>query len=219
VASYDGVGRAVRNGLNFTERGFGIRGAVGIPDRGHTAASQLKVGDFDWDDIFRQTGVCWLHTGGIFAALSDTTPALVEEAVQPRRSTARLSPTIELSPLALEIHRRPETRAGSHRRIARNVDVMIGNEEDSPPALASRSRSGREHLRDRGGELQGNDRDGGEGISEFQSDRDHPARRQIGHHQRLGRDLLGGRKFYEATNRKGLEILDRVGGGTVSPPA
>src|SRR6266850_3861319 len=79
---YDGVGRAVRNGLNFTERGFGIRGAVGVPDRGLTAASQLKVGDFDWEEIFGKHGVRWLHTGGIFAALSDTTPPLVEEAVQ-----------------------------------------------------------------------------------------------------------------------------------------
>src|SRR3954468_12348611 len=79
---YDGVGRTVRNGLNFTERGFGIRGAVGVPDRGITAASQLKVGDFDWEEIFGKQGVRWLHTGGIFAALSDTTPALVEEAVQ-----------------------------------------------------------------------------------------------------------------------------------------
>src|SRR3954468_9605338 len=79
---YDGVGRTIRNGLNFTERGFGIRGAVGVPDRGITAASQLKVGDFDWEDIFGKQGVRWLHTGGIFAALSDTTPALVEEAVQ-----------------------------------------------------------------------------------------------------------------------------------------
>jgi len=78
---YDGVGRSVRNGLNFTERGFGIRGAVGVPDRGLTAASQLKAGDFDWDDIFGKQGVRWLHTGGIFAALSDTTPGLVEEAV------------------------------------------------------------------------------------------------------------------------------------------
>ncbi len=78
----DGVGRTVRNGLNFTERGFGLRGAVGIPDRGHTAASQLKPGDFDWDHIFGKLGVRWLHTGGIFAALSDTTPKLVIEAVQ-----------------------------------------------------------------------------------------------------------------------------------------
>src|SRR6266700_7655337 len=79
---FDGVGRTVRNGLNFTERGFGVRGAVGVSDRGHSAASQLKPGDFDWDHIFGQLGVRWLHTGGIFAALSDITPKLVIEAVQ-----------------------------------------------------------------------------------------------------------------------------------------
>src|SRR5678815_3813733 len=79
---FDGIGRDTRNGLNFTERGFGARGAVGIPDRGNTAASQLKPGDFDWDHIFGKLGVRWLHTGGIFACLSDTTPKLVIEAVQ-----------------------------------------------------------------------------------------------------------------------------------------
>src|SRR3974377_833569 len=78
----DGVGRTVRNGLNFTERGFGVRGAQGVSDRGHSAASQLKRGDFDWDHIFGKLGVRWLHTGGIFAALSDTTPQLVIECVQ-----------------------------------------------------------------------------------------------------------------------------------------
>src|SRR5260221_943263 len=78
----DGIGRTVRNGLNFTERGFGIRGAVGVPDRGNTAASQLKPGDFDWEHIFRKLGVRWFHTGGIFAALSESTPRLVLEAVQ-----------------------------------------------------------------------------------------------------------------------------------------
>src|SRR5436190_21581327 len=82
---YDGVGRTVRNGLNFTERGFGVRSALGIPDRGHTAASQLKPGDFDWDHLFGKLGVRWFHTGGIFAALSDTTPKVVLEAVQAAR--------------------------------------------------------------------------------------------------------------------------------------
>ena len=79
---YDGIGRTVRVGLNFTERGFGIRGALGVPDRGNTAASQLKPGDIDWEEIFGREGVRWFHTGGIFAALSDTTPEVVIEAVQ-----------------------------------------------------------------------------------------------------------------------------------------
>ena len=82
---FDGVGRTVRNGLNFTERGFGIRGAVGISDRGNSAASQLKPGDFDWDRIFGELGVRWFHTGGIFAGLSATTPKLAIEAVQAAR--------------------------------------------------------------------------------------------------------------------------------------
>ena len=78
----DGIGRTVRNGLNFTERGFGIRGAVGVPDRGNTAASQMKPGDVDWDRLFGTIGVRWFHTGGIFAALSPTTAAVAIEAVQ-----------------------------------------------------------------------------------------------------------------------------------------
>src|SRR5437868_2813525 len=82
---YDGVGRTVRNGLNFTERGFGLRGALGISDRGHSAASQLRPGDFDWEQIFERSGARWFHTGGIFAALSDTTPDLVIEAIAAAR--------------------------------------------------------------------------------------------------------------------------------------
>src|SRR5665648_333668 len=87
---YDGVGRAVRNGLNFTERGFGVRGAVGVSDRGHTAASQLAPVDVDWDYLFGELGVRWLHTGGIFAALSETTAQTVVEAV----TTARRHGTV-----------------------------------------------------------------------------------------------------------------------------
>jgi sugar/nucleoside kinase (ribokinase family) len=68
---YDGVGREVRNGLNFTERGFGVRGAVGVSDRGHTAASQLRSEEVDWDRLFGEQGARWLHTGGIYAALSE----------------------------------------------------------------------------------------------------------------------------------------------------
>ena len=133
---YDGVGRTVRNGLNFTERGFGVRGAVGIPDRGHTAASQLKPGDFDWNVLFGQMGVRWFHTGGIFAALSDTTPKLVIEAVQ----AAKKHGTIVSYDLNYR-HSLWQSIGGKNRaqevnrQIARYVDVMIGNEEDFTACL------------------------------------------------------------------------------------
>jgi 2-dehydro-3-deoxygluconokinase len=133
---YDGVGRTVRNGLNFTERGFGIRGAVGVPDRGHTAASQLKVGDIDWEYIFGECGVRWFHTGGIYAALSDTTPDVVIEAVK----IAKKHGTI----VSYDLNYRPSLwkSIGGHakcqevnREIAKYVDVMIGNEEDFTACL------------------------------------------------------------------------------------
>ena len=132
----DGIGRTVRNGLNFTERGFGIRGAVGVPDRGNTAASQLKPGDFDWDAIFGSRGVRWFHTGGIFAALSESTAALTVEAVK----SAKKNGTI----VSYDLNYRPslwKTIGGLkkaqevNREIARYVDVMIGNEEDFTASL------------------------------------------------------------------------------------
>ena len=132
----DGIGRSVRNGLNFTERGFGIRGAVGIPDRGNTAASQLKPGDFDWEALFGGAGVRWFHTGGIFAALSESTAALTIEAVK----AARKHGTI----VSYDLNYRPSlwksigglAKAREvNREIARNVDVMIGNEEDFTASL------------------------------------------------------------------------------------
>ena len=132
----DGIGRSVRNGLNFTERGFGLRGAVGIPDRGHTAASQLKPGDFDWNAIFGKGGVRWLHTGGIFAALSETTAALTIEAVK----AAQQAGTI----VSYDLNYRPSLwkSIGGQKKarevnceIAKYVDVMIGNEEDFTACL------------------------------------------------------------------------------------
>src|SRR5271157_1649577 len=84
-APFDGVGRTVRNGLNFTERGFGVRPALGCSDRGHTAISQLKPGEIDWEEIFGGKGARWFHTGGIFCALSATTPEVAMEAMQAAR--------------------------------------------------------------------------------------------------------------------------------------
>ena len=135
-AKFDGIGRDVRNGLNFTERGFGVRGAVGTPDRGHSAASQLKPGDFDWDHIFGKLGVRWLHTGGIFAALSDTTPQLVIECVKKAKEYGTI--------VSYDLNYRPslwksiggQKRAQAvNKEIASYVDVMIGNEEDFTACL------------------------------------------------------------------------------------
>ena len=132
----DGMGRTVRNELNFTERGYGIRGAVGNPDRGNTAASQLKPGDIDWDAIFGEAGSRWFHTGGIFAALSETTAALTIEAV----SAAKRHGTI----VSYDLNYRPslwksiggiEKAREVNREIAKHVDVMIGNEEDFTASL------------------------------------------------------------------------------------
>jgi 2-dehydro-3-deoxygluconokinase len=132
----DGIGRTVRNGLNFTERGFGIRGAVGTPDRGNSAASQLKPGDFDWDRIFGESGARWFHTGGIFAALSESTAQITIEAVQAAKKHGLI--------VSYDLNYRPslwKTIGGLkkaqevNRAIARHVDVMIGNEEDFTASL------------------------------------------------------------------------------------
>ena len=132
----DGIGRSVRNGLNFTERGFGIRGAVGVPDRGNSAASQLKPGDFDWDHLFGKVGVRWFHTGGIFAALSETTAALTVEAVQAaKRHGTVVSYDLNYRPSLWKSIGGLKKAQEVNRAIARHVDVMIGNEEDFTASL------------------------------------------------------------------------------------
>ena len=92
---YDGIGRKVRNGINFTERGFGVRGALGISDRANTAASQMKPGDVDWDELFGKQGVRWFHCGGIFAALSETTAETVIEEPVETEAPAEETPAAE----------------------------------------------------------------------------------------------------------------------------
>jgi len=212
---YDGVGRTVRNGLNFTERGFGVRGAVGIPDRGHTAASQLKPGDFDWDHIFGQLGVRWLHTGGIFAALSDTTPKLVIEAVQ----AAKKHGTV----VSYDLNYRPslwksiggQKRAQEvNKEIAKYVDVMIGNEEDFTACLGFKVEGVDEHI----SKID---------VTAFKKMiqkalQAYPNFKVTATTLRAVRSATrndwsaicwADGQFHEAPNRENMEILDRVGGG------
>lgn len=212
---YDGVGRTVRNGLNFTERGFGARGAVGIPDRGNTAASQLKPGDFDWDYIFGKLGVRWLHTGGIFAALSDTTPKLVIEAVQKAKQYGTV--------VSYDLNYRPslwksiggQKRAQEvNKEIAKYVDVMIGNEEDFTASLGFQVEGADEHLLHID-------------VTAFQkmietAVKAYPNFKVVATTLRAAKTAtindwaaicwMDG-KFYESRQYPDLEILDRVGGG------
>ncbi|MDR1387914.1 MAG: sugar kinase [Propionibacteriaceae bacterium] len=135
-APFDGVGRSVRNGLNFTERGFGLRGAVGVSDRGHTAISQLRPEDVDFDQLFGQQGVRWFHTGGIYAALSDDAAATVQAAVEAaRRHGTVVSYDLNYRPsLWQAVGGQPRAQA-VNRALAPLIDVMIGNEEDFTAAL------------------------------------------------------------------------------------
>lgn len=212
---YDGIGRTVRNGLNFTERGYGIRGAVGVSDRGNTAASQLKPGDIDWDYIFGTLGVRWLHTGGIFAALSETTAQVVIKAVKAAKKYGTI--------VSYDLNYRPslwndiggiEKAREVNKEIAKYIDVMIGNEEDFTACL--------------GFEIEGND----ENLKELNIDgyfkmiekavKVYPNFKAVATTLRTVKTATvndwsaicwADGKIYRGLELPGLEIYDRVGGG------
>jgi 2-dehydro-3-deoxygluconokinase len=215
VAS-DGVGRTARNGLNFVERGFGVRGAVGVSDRGHTAISQLKPGDIDFDHLFGELGARWLHTGGIFAALSESAAEVAIEAVKAARKYGTV--------VSYDLNYRPslwkaiggQAKAQEvNKAIAAEVDVMIGNEEDFTAAL--------------GFEVEGVD----EGLTQLPVEqfgamitsvsKAYPNFQVIATTMRAVHSATvndwgalawsAGSGLVQATQRDGLEILDRVGGG------
>jgi len=212
---YDGIGRSVRNGLNFTERGFGIRGAVGCSDRGNTAASQLNVGDVDWDHLFGTLGVRWFHTGGIFAALSETTgPVVIEAAKAAKKYGTIVSYDLNYRPSLWKGFGGLEKCREINREIAQYVDVMIGNEEDFTACLGFEVEGADENLTDLDvGSFQ---KMIGKAVSEFPNFKA-AATTMRGVKTATVNDWgamcwVGG-KFYTATHRPDLEILDRVGGG------
>jgi 2-dehydro-3-deoxygluconokinase len=211
---HDGVGRAARNGLNFTERGFGVRAAAGSYDRGHTAVSQLKPGDINWEDIFGKQGARWLHTGGIFCALSPTTPDVALEAMQTaHRYGALVSYDLNYRASLWKSLGGKKQAQEVNRRIAPHVDVMLGNEEDFSAAL--------------GYEVPGMD----EHHSTFEVDafrqmiakvvKDYPfqvvattlRKAKTATQNDWGAICYSDGKFFQAKNRENLEIFDRVGGG------
>jgi 2-dehydro-3-deoxygluconokinase len=144
---YDDVGRSVRNGLNFTERGFGVRAALGCSDRGHTATSQLQPGQIDWDQIFGKERARWFHTGGIFCALSATTPLVAREAMEAaRRRGTMISYDLNYRASLWKAVGGKAKAVEVNSDLAPLVDVMIGNEEDFTAALGFKVTSVDEHL-------------------------------------------------------------------------
>lgn len=211
---YDGVGRTVRNGLNFTERGFGVRAALGCSDRGHTAISQLKPGTIDWEKIFGTLGARWFHTGGIFCALSESTPDVALEAMRAaRKHKAIVSYDLNYRDSLWRAIGGKARAQEVNRKLAPFVDVMLGNEEDFSAAL--------------GYEVPGTD----ENLTALDPDRfkqmilrvvkDFPFKvvattlrtATTASRNDWGAICFADGEFYQATNRKDLEILDRVGGG------
>jgi 2-dehydro-3-deoxygluconokinase len=211
---HDGVGRAARNGLNFTERGFGVRAALGSYDRGHTAVSQLKPGEINWDEMFGKTGARWFHTGGIFCALSESTPEVAFEAMQAaRRNGTIVSYDLNYRPSLWKSLGGKKRAQEVNRRIAPYVNVMLGNEEDFSAAL--------------GYDILGMD----ENFSQFEVEsfkqmikqvvKDYPfdvvattlRKAKTATRNDWGAICYCDGEFHQATNREDLEIFDRVGGG------
>ncbi len=211
----DGIGRTCRNGINFTERGYGVRGAVGCSDRANTAISKMKPEDFDFEYIFGTLGVRWLHTGGIYAALSEEACETVIAAIK----TAKKYGTI----VSYDLNYRPSMWSAIggldkarevNKEVAQYVDVMIGNEEDFTACL--------------GLEVEGNDAN----LKELNIDgykkminnavQVYPNFKVVATTLREVKTATvndwsalcwADGEIYKAADYKGLEILDRVGGG------
>jgi 2-dehydro-3-deoxygluconokinase len=212
---FDGVGIDARVGLNFTEKGFGVRPAKGCYDRGHTAIAQLGPGEVDWEQLFITEGVRWFHTGGIYAALSECAAQVLAEAIQAARASgAVVSYDLNYRPSLWKAQGGPQRAVEVNRSLASHVDVMLGNEEDFTAAL--------------GFEVEGLDPD----LSSLDPANfkamiarvveDYPNLKVVAttlRHARTanvndwGAVLYADGAFHEATPREGLEIYDRVGGG------
>jgi 2-dehydro-3-deoxygluconokinase len=212
---FDGLGKRARVGLNFTERGFGVRSAVGVSDRGQSAASQMAPGDIDWDRVFGEDGVRWLHTGGIFAGLSDGTAALTREAMEAaRRHGAMVSFDLNFRPSLWADHGGPAAAQAVNRGLAGLVDVMIGNEEDYATALGF-------EVEGANADFSGLDPDA-YGAMLRRVREAYPNARVLAATLRTattasrndwGAVALAGDELAVSRQYEGLEILDRIGGG------
>jgi len=212
---FDGLGRNTRVGLNFTEKGFGVRAALGCSDRGHSAASQIKPGEVNWEKLFGEEGVRWFHTGGIFGALDTGTAETVIEAVE----VARKYGTI----VSYDLNYRTslwKSRGGKegaqkvNRSIARFVDVMLGNEEDFTACLGFEVEAIDEHISTIDpANFKKMIAAAVKAFPNFKVAATTLRNAKTASVNDWAAILYAGGQFYQSVTRENLEIYDRVGGG------
>jgi 2-dehydro-3-deoxygluconokinase len=211
---FDGLGRTARNGLNFTERGYGVR-AVGVSDRANSAASHLSPTDIDWDDLFGAKGVRWLHTGGIYAALSDTAAQTAATAIgAAKRHGTVVSYDLNYRPSLWNQFGGSQRAHEVNRELVRHVDIVLGNEEDFTTALGF-------DVSDIGADYQHLPTASFRQMIDAAT-REFPNWSAVATTLRTVRTatlndwgalLWVGGQYFEARHRPSLQILDRVGGG------
>jgi 2-dehydro-3-deoxygluconokinase len=208
---HDGV-RGPNIATVYSDRGHGVRAPVVFYNRANEAGAFLKPGDFDWAKIFAG-GVRWFHSGGIFAALSETTSELILEGMQAAKTSGAVN--------SFDLNYRAKLWASAGglerarqvlRRVVRNVDALIGNEEDlqkglgiAGPDVASRSELDPEtffQMIDRVGEEYPNIQLVATTLREVHSTNRHDWAAVL---------WLKGQRFVSPTCR--MDVLDRIGGG------
>ena len=211
----DGIGRVCRNGLNFTERGFGIRGAKGCSDRANTAISKATPADFDFDYIFGELGVRWLHTGGIYAALSEQASETAIAAIKAAKKYGTI--------VSYDLNYRPsmwsaiggQAKAQEvNKEIAQYVDVMIGNEEDFTACLGFQIEGQDASLKELN--IDGYNTMNNEAVKTYPNYKAVATTLRTVHTATVNdwsALCWADGEIYKAADYKGLEIMDRVGGG------
>ncbi|MEI8195090.1 MAG: sugar kinase [Phycisphaerae bacterium] len=208
---YDGVGKKDRIGLNFTEVGVSKRGSSTLYDRGHSATANLQPGEINWAKLFKEQGVRWLHTGGIFAALSESTRAITAEAVKAAHEAGTI--------VSYDLNFRSKLWSSKEaiattKPLVPYIDVLIGNEEDFQKVL--------------GYEVEGVDIEKGEVNTSAFKNMVNKVVKDFPNVQVVGTTLRGVKTatindwsaiiwhagtFYDGLSFPDLEIEDRVGGG------
>ena len=212
----DAMGRQNRNALNFTERGFGVRGAIGISDRAHSATAALRPEDVDWERLFGTDGVRLLHTGGILAGLSAATAQVAHAAMAAaRRHGTVVSYDLNYRPSIWREQGGSERAQQVNRELVGLVDVLFGNEEDFTQALGfdvdvvDENLTGLDPERFRAMLERVTARYDGLKVVATTLREVHTASINDWGAIAWSRD----EGFVQATDRPGLQILDRVGGG------